>query len=98
MDFVDCSKKKMFFFFFSNLKSLMKNIHFYREKKHHKYQLLATLILVACYINSVSHFSTIQLRFINLQILRDISYVLLISDLLFTSYRSVYIRHHICMY
>ena len=26
---------------------------------------MALLILVACYINSVSHFSTIQLKFIN---------------------------------
>jgi choline-glycine betaine transporter len=61
------SVKYVFFFFLPfQLKSLMISLHLL-VKKNIKYQylILASLILVACYINSVSHFSTIQLRLIN---------------------------------
>ena len=52
--------------FFPQLKSLFEIFTFVSERniKYH-YLFLASLILVACYGNSVSRFSTIQLRLIN---------------------------------
>jgi hypothetical protein len=54
------------FYFFFQLKYLFE-IFTFVSKRNMKYQylILASLILVACNRNSVSHFSTIQLSFIN---------------------------------
>ena len=64
MEFVDCIKTIFFFFFLLQFKIFIENYTFVREKKPISTSVLASLILVACYI-SYSHFSTIQLRLIN---------------------------------
>ena len=52
--------------FFFQLKSLFEIFTFVSEKNiKYQYLILASLILEACYRNSVSRFSTIQLRLIN---------------------------------
>jgi hypothetical protein len=40
----------------------MKSLHLLVEKHKYQYFILASLILAACFINSVSHFSTLQLN------------------------------------
>ena len=55
----------MFYVYFSQFKSLLKTIHLLVKKHKYQYLILASLILVVCYRNSVSHFSTIQLGLIN---------------------------------
>ena len=52
------------YLFFFQLKSLLKTLHLLGKKHKYQYLILASLILVACYIYSVSHVSTIQLRFL----------------------------------
>ena len=54
------------YFFFIQFKSLFEIFTFVSERNtKYQYFILASLILVTCYINSVSRFSTIQLRLIN---------------------------------
>ena len=67
-----------FLFFFFQLKSLFEICSFVSERNiKYQYLILASLILVACYRNSVSRFSTIQLWLINRN-MRVISWVFLI--------------------
>jgi hypothetical protein len=67
-----------FLFFFFQLKSLFEICSFVSERNiKYQYLILASLILVACYRNCVSRFSTIQLWLINRN-MRVISWVFLI--------------------
>ena len=61
----------------------------------YQYRILASLILVACYRNSVSRFSTIQLRLINKFNTDFESYFMSVSNVtcLFTSYIVSFLTH-----
>ena len=56
---------QFFFFSFFSFKIFNEIFTFISEKHKYQYLILASLILVASYINSDSHFSTIQLKFMN---------------------------------
>jgi hypothetical protein len=76
------------------LKSLFEIFTFVSERNiKYQYLILALLILVACYRNSVSRFSIIQLRLIYRFNTDFESYFMSVTNfrIVFTSYRSVYV-------
>jgi hypothetical protein len=78
---------------FSQLKSLFEIFTFVSEKNIiYQYLILASLILVACYINSVSRFRTIHLRLIN-KFKRDFeSYFMSVSNFRLDCLLPIYFR------